>query len=120
MAAVVTYTYPTACIAPVVPAAAQVKGLVTLTIGASTAAETVVVTHNMNLSAAELTRRLPEVVLETLFAPDGVETILAGWIVSARAADTISLTKLATGGISSAGAAPMLRVHLMRPNTVGM
>ena len=116
MAATPVYEYPVAGTAPgVVPTAAQVKDLVTFTVIGSAAAETIAVTHNMNLSAAELALGLPIVHLEPLFASAGTEAISASWIVAAKAAATLSLTHLAAGSSD----VPQLRVHVLRPHTIG-
>jgi len=116
MAATVVYEYPVAGTAPgVVPTAVQVKDLVTFAVIGSAAAETIAATHNMSLSAADLAAGLPIVILEPLFASAGTEAISASWIVSAKAAATLSLAHLAAGSSDI----PMLRVHVLRPHTIG-
>lgn len=117
MAATAVYEYPVAGTAGVIPAptVAQVKDLVTFAVIGSAAAETIAVTHNMNLSLAELTLGFPIVILEPLFASAGTEVLSASWIVAAKATATVSLTHLAAGSSDI----PMLRVHVLRPHTIG-
>lgn len=112
--AVVTYEYPTTG----VPAAVQVKDLVTFTIVATASAGVAVaVTHNMNISVADLALGFPEVILEPLYGTAGTEALIdaGAWIVSAKAANTVTLTKAATGGAPAA----VIRAHVLRPHTIG-
>jgi hypothetical protein len=116
MAVTVTYEHPVA--GGAAPTAAQALGLVTANIiDTSTAIAAAVVSHNMNLSVAELALGFPQVILTPLFASVGNEAIGSDWVLTAKAANTVSLAKVSGAGTGSA--LPQLRVHVLRPHTIG-
>lgn len=113
MAISVNYEHPVT--GAVAPTALQTIDEVTFICdgGAAGGADTaVIVTHNMGLSVADLAAGRPEVILEPLTAV----ARLSLWVVTAKAADTITLGKAA--GAGTVGAA-QLRVHIRRPHTIG-
>lgn len=114
--AVIAYEHPVT--GAVAPTALQAKELVTFNIIATaTAAVTVTASHNMGISAAELALGFPEVIVEPLYGAAGTEALAdaGAWTVSAKNTDTVHLTKAATG----AAAAAVVRVHVLRPHTIG-
>lgn len=118
MAILVTYEHPTQGSAAVAtPTAVQVADLVTFNVSAVSADTAAAgIAHNMNLSAAELALGFPEVILERLYGTTGTIAPGAQWIVAAKAANTIGLAKVdATGG----DPLPSVRVHVLRPHTIG-
>lgn len=114
--AVIAYEHPVTGAAP--PTALQARDQVTFNITATASAGvTVTATHNLGLSAAELALGFPEVILEPLYASAGTEALIdaGAWLCTTKAANTVELTKAATGG----SALPVLRVHVLRPHTIG-
>ena len=114
--AVIAYEHPIT--GAVAPSALQAKELVTFNIIATASAGvTVTATHNMGISAAELALGFPEVILEKLYGVSGTEALIdaGAWYCSALGTDTVQLTKAATGGCAAA----VLRVHVLRPHTIG-
>ena len=114
MAITVGYLHPV--IGAGAPAAVQVATQVTATVIASVDADANAdITHNMNLTAAELAAGFPIVVLEpvTAFAQ------LSLWYVptASKTATGVRVTKSVAGG--SGNAAIQLIVHILRPHTIG-
>lgn len=114
-AVTVTYEYPVAgTTAPT--AGNQTKDLVVANVIATADADvTAVITHNLGLSAAELAAGMPRVTVMLLISQ--ALTALAAWTVTTIAANSITLTKLASTGSGNAGA--QIRVHIERPHTIG-
>ena len=112
MAIVPTYTFPLA----VVPTAVQAKEQVSFLIDCL-AADTgpTAIPHNMAISAADLAAGFPIVVVEPLYVSGLGEAQLANFRVTAKAADSISLTK--TNAVNSVGR--LLMVHVLRPHSIG-
>lgn len=74
---------------------------------------TATITHNWGLSTAALALGHPWVILEPLLqAP----ALLSGWAITAKATNSITLTKSTTA--SSGTANPQLRVHCVRPHSL--
>lgn len=94
----------------VAPTALQVADQVTALITSDGGAGNAVVTHNMGLSVADLAVGRPVVTIEKVLQAAS----LADWIVSAKAANTVTLTQLAAGGATA-----NLRVHVRRPHSIG-
>lgn len=120
MAVLVTYEHPTQGSAAVAtPTAVQVADLVTFNVSAASAdilATTAGIAHNMNISAADLALGFPEVIIEPLYGTTGTIAPGAQWVVSAKGTNTIALAKTnATGG----DPLPTVRVHVLRPHTIG-
>lgn len=116
--AVISYAWPATASAGLAPTALQAKELVTFTIAATaTAAVTVTATHNMGITSAELALGFPEVILEPLYGVAGTEALndAGAWVCTNKDTATVQLTKAATG----AAAAAVLRVHILRPHTIG-
>lgn len=114
MAITVTYEHPVAGL--VAPTAVQVATQVTATVIASADGDTNAdITHNMALSVAELAAGFPIVILEPLTAP----AQLSLWYVPAanKTTNAVRVTKSVAGG--SGNAAAQLRVHILRPHTIG-
>lgn len=118
MAILVTYEHPTQGSAAIAtPTAAQVADLVTFNVSALSADTAAAgIAHNMNMTAAELALGFPEVILEPLYGTTGTIAPGAQWVVAAKATNTISLAK-----VNSAGGDPLptVRVHVLRPHTIG-
>jgi hypothetical protein len=122
MAATVVYEHPVA--GGTAPTAVQAKEQVTFTINdVVTADSALIVTHNMGLSTADLAAGLPIVVLQPLRA----SARTAQWIIGSAAlpgatgktANAIQLTKVSTTGSDTGTAVAQIRVHLIRPHTIG-
>jgi hypothetical protein len=114
--AVIAYEHPVT--GAIAPTALQAKEQVTFNITATASAGvTVTATHNMAFSTAELALGFPEVILEPLYASAGTEALIdaGAWLCTLKAANTVELTKAATGGSSL----PVLRVHVLRPHSIG-
>lgn len=110
MAVTVTYSWPVAGV--VAPTALQTEDLVVADVIADNNADTdAVITHNIGLSAAELVAGFPIVALEPMIAAAQASL----WYVSAKAANTVTVTKAA--GVGGDPAA-QLRVHVRRPHTI--
>jgi hypothetical protein len=75
---------------------------------------TATITHNMALSAAELAAGQPEVGLTQTLSQ--ALTALSGWAVTAKATNSITLTKLTSTG--SGSATSQLDVVVRRPHTI--
>ena len=117
MAVTLTYEYPVAGVAPgVIPTALQASvDAMTFTLGtAAVGDDTVTVVHNMGLTAAQLLLGWPIVILEPLTAASRTSL----WIIPAagRLANSIDLT--APAGAAGVGLL-QLRVHLLRPHSIG-
>lgn len=114
MAITINYEFPTV----IAPTASQAKDLVTCNIvSTSTAALAGIVSHNFNLTAAELAKGFPEVILTPLWGTVGTEAIVNMWAVTDKAANTVTIAK--TSADTGVGAKAQLRVHLRRPHTIG-
>lgn len=113
MAVTVTYEYPVAGLVPPT-AVVQAKNMVVANIIATANGDTdAVVTHNLNLSAADLASGKPMVTLERIDAAARASL----WVITALAADTVTVTKSGAAG----GAVPaQLRVTVRRPHSIGM
>lgn len=114
-AVTVTYQYPVA--GAVAPTQAQIANLsaVSATVTATADADTTAtITHNFQLSAAQLANGQPIVVLAGLLAAAQISL----WVVTSITANTIVLTKATTA--TSGNAAPQLQVWVLRPNTLMM
>jgi len=109
------------------PTAVQVADRVTFTLNdVFTADVGITVTHNMGLSTAELARGLPIVVLQPLLAAARESLWCVGSTADAAAgttgknANTIVLARIAGGATAASGTAvAQIRVHLLRPHTIG-
>lgn len=116
MAVTINYEYPIVVAVPpgVAPTALQVHDSVIAAVIATANGDTdAVITHNFGLVAAQLAAGQPEIIL----IPLQPVAIVASWVVSAVAANTITVTKLGVGGTSDA--AVQLRVHIKRPHSIG-
>lgn len=114
MAITIGYEHPV--IGAVAPTAAQVATQVTATVIASADGDTNAdITHNMALTAAELAAGFPIIVLE----PISANAQLSLWFVPTanKTANAVRVTKSIAGG--SGNAAAQLRVHILRPHTLG-
>jgi hypothetical protein len=114
--AVIAYEHPVTGAAP--PTALQAKEQVTFNIIATASAGvTVTATHNMGITSAELALGFPEVILEPLWGASGTEALVdaGAWVCTNKDTATVQLTKAATGGCAAA----VLRVHVLRPHTIG-
>ena len=115
MAVTVTYQYPVQ--GTTAPTAAQTlnKNTVRATVIATADADTTAtITHNLGLTAAQLTEGAPEVTLCPILSQ--ALTALSGWVCSAKAANTVTLTKLTSTGSGNARA--QLAVVVKRPHTI--
>ena len=115
MAVTVTYTYPVA--GTTAPTAAQMGNANTVRAGIIATADadvTATVTHNMALSVAELAAGQPEVIVTPTLSQ--ALTALSAWTVTAKATNTITLTKLASVGSGNAGS--QLDVAVKRPHSI--
>lgn len=112
MAVVVTYLTPVAGItAPTTAQASQADTVVADIVASADADVTATVTHNMQISAADLAAGFPLVsIIPTL---SQALAALSSWSVTTIATNTVVLTKLATAG--SGNAAAQLRVTVLRP-----
>jgi hypothetical protein len=96
MAATVNYQWPVAN-TTVAPTQAQSNYLVKGTLNWLDADTTVTITHNFNLSAADVTALFPDVdlVIDSTNTGTGLQ---AGTIAVASAANTVTLTKVSAAG----------------------
>jgi hypothetical protein len=120
MAVTVNYEYPIVVAVPpgVAPTALQVHDSVIAAVIATANGDTdAVITHNFGLTGPGVGSQLNAGQPEVLLIPLLPVAIVASWIVSARAANTITVTKLGVGGTSDA--AVQLRVHIKRPHSIG-
>ncbi len=122
MAVTVVYEHPVA--GGVAPTALQAQEQVTFTLNDVVSADTAItVTHNLGLSTAELAAGLPITVLQPLRASANA----AQWIIGSSAllgtagktANDITLSKVNAVGNDSGTAVAQIRVHLIRPHTIG-
>lgn len=112
MAVTTTYTYPVAGATP--PTAAEAATRVSAGVIASIDADTTAtVTHNFGLSVAELAEGAPLVAITPLLQ---AEALLSGWAVTAKATDSITLTKSVTVGSGAAGT--QIQVEVLRPHSI--
>ena len=113
MAVTVTYEYPVAgIVAPTALQARVATCVATVTKGADgdTAAT---ITHNMNLSAAQIAQGFPIVTITKI---EQITAVLADWTVSSVTANTVVLAATAAGGSGSAN--PQIRVTVRRPHSI--
>lgn len=125
MAVTAVYEHPTS---PGAPSLLQAKEQVTFTLNDVLNADTtIIVTHNMALSAADLAAGLPIVVFEPLRAT-ARGAAGSAWCVGSAAlpgiagktANAIQLTKTAGAGSNDPGAGvAQIRIHLLRPHSIG-
>lgn len=122
MAATIVYEHPVA--GSVAPTALQAKEQVTFTLNdVVTADSAITVTHNMGMSTADLAAGLPLVIFQPLRA----SARAAQWLIGSAAlpgatgktANSIDLTKVGTLGSDSGTAVAQIRVHLIRPHSIG-
>lgn len=115
MATQVDYEHPV--IGLVAPTALQTIDQVTATvIEDAGAAVNVAITHNMGLSAADLAAGRPHVILEPIDGGGVFDVRTQQWVVSAKAANTITVS---SAGVGAGDPLPQLRVHIKRPHTIG-
>ena len=122
MAATAVYEHPV--IGLVAPTALQAIDQVTFTINdVADADTTLIVTHNMGLSAVELAAGLPIVTLVPLRASARAADWLVGSAalpgITGKTANTIELTKTAPAGVDAVVGVAQIRVHLQRPHSIG-
>lgn len=111
MAVTVTYEYPVA--GTTAPTAAQVASLVSANVIATADADTTaVITHNLGLSAAELSAGFPLVDVTPLLAA----AYTSQWAVTGAMANAVTLTK--GTGAGSGNAAAQIRVQISRPHSI--
>lgn len=111
MAYVVTFLYPIAGLTA--PTATQSYGhnQVSADINKGASGDTdVTITHNMNISVADLAAGFPEVVLEPTLA----SFYTALYFVASRTTNTVVLTGATGGGTTGAN----VRVRIRRPNSI--
>ena len=121
MAATVNYQHPV--VGTTAPTALQAKERVTFTINDITSADvTIIVTHNMAISAADLAAGSPIVILEPLRASAWSSQWLVGSAAlpgaTGKTTDTIQLTRVVSAGDTGTAVA-QIRVTLLRPHTIG-
>jgi hypothetical protein len=75
---------------------------------------TFTLTHNMNLSAAQLAALLPLVTITTVGSVQGVGTAVAPVLTVVKGANTITVTKLQATGSGST-----VQIDIRRPGTPG-
>lgn len=73
------------------------------------------VTHNLALTAADLTAGRPDISVTQLISQ--ALTALSAWAVTTIAANSIVLTKLTSTG--SGNASPQVQVTVKRPHSIG-
>lgn len=114
-AVTVTYEYPVAGVtAPTQAQEALLSAVLANVIATADADTTATITHNMQLTAAQLAAGQPWVTLEPLLAAAQISL----WFVSSKTANTVVLTKATTAGSGNAGA--QVRAIVQRPNTLVM
>lgn len=115
MATTVGYLSPVTGAAAPTALQAQTQ-LVRATVIATADGDTdVVITHNLGLSAAELALGRPDVILNPGFAEPAAARV-SGWVVTALAANTVTVTKGTGGGSGAAGI--QLHVTILRPHSI--
>ena len=102
----------------------QVKDEVTFTINdVADADTTLIVTHNMGLSVADLAKGFPICIIEWLRASARASLWIVGSAaqpgITGKTANTIELTKVAPAGVDAGAGVAQIRVHLLRPHTIG-
>jgi len=115
MAVTVTYTYPVA--GATAPTAAEMLNANTVRAGIIATADgdvAATVTHNMNISVADLAAGQPEVILTPTLSQ--ALTALSGWTVTTKTTNAITLTKLGSTGSGNAG--NQLDVVIRRPHSI--
>jgi hypothetical protein len=107
------------------PAAAIVKDRVTFTLNdVSTGDVSIVVTHNMNMSVEDLAAGFPIVVVQPLRDSARYNQLTIGTValpgVLAKATNAISLSMVIADTAGDSGiAVAQVRIHLLRPHTIG-
>lgn len=126
MAVTRVFEHPTiGSTAGAIPAAARVADQVTFTLNDVDSADlAITVTHNMNLTAAELARGLPITIIQPVIASARGSAWMVGSAAlpgtTGKATNTIDLTRLVAAAAGATGAAAIqVRVHLLRPHTIG-
>lgn len=123
MAVTRVFEHPT--IGATAPTAVQAKDQVTFTLNDVDSADlAITVTHNMNLSAAELARGLPITIIQPVIASARGSAWMVGSAAlpgtTGKAANQIDLTRLVAAAAGATGAGVVqVRVHLLRPHTIG-
>lgn len=114
MAVTVTYEHPVT--GATAPTALQVADMVVATVVATADADVLAtITHNMNITAGNLTAGFPVVVVELMLP--------AGWLstphvlAAGKTADAVAVTMSNAG--SSGNANAQFRVTITRPHTIG-
>lgn len=118
MAVSILYKNPTTAtdVAPVVSGTLPLWDSVTAQVIASADGDTTAtITHNLAMTAADLTAGRPEVYVTQLISQ--ALTALSAWAVTTIAANTVVLTKLASTG--SGNASPQIQVTIKRPHSIG-
>ena len=108
MAGTAAYLWPAT--GAIAPTALQTKDRVVALVTSDGFIGDAVITHNMGLTADDLAAGRPHVNLERNLAASRA----AQWIVSAKAANTVTLTQLAAGG-----AVANIQASISRPHTIG-
>jgi hypothetical protein len=121
MAVTAVYEHPT--IGTVAPTALQAKDRVTFTLNdIDTADVAITVTHNMGFNTAELAAGFPIVILQPLRASARTSQWIVGSVAlpgdTGKAANAIDLTRVVGAGDTGTAVA-QIRVHLLRPHTIG-
>jgi uncharacterized heparinase superfamily protein len=113
----VTVGYLSPVTGAVAPTALQAQSqLVRATVIATADGDTdAVITHNLGLSAAELALGRPDVILTSGYA-EAAAARLSDWVVTALAANTVTVTKTTAGGSGAAGI--QLHVTVLRPHSL--
>lgn len=126
MAVTRVYEHPTiGSTAGAIPAAQRVADQVTFTLCDVDSSDlAIIVTHNMNLSAAELARGLPITIIQPVIASARGSAWMVGSAAlpgtTGKATDTIQMTRLVAAAAGATGAGVVqIRVHLIRPHTIG-
>jgi hypothetical protein len=125
MAVTAVYEYPITGVAPspLAPTAVQVADRVTFTLNDVVSADaSVTVVHNMGFNTAELAAGFPIVVMQPLRA----SARTSQWIIGSaalpgdtgKAANSIDLTRVVGAGDTGTAVA-QIRIHLLRPHTIG-
>lgn len=114
MAVTVTPIYPTGAVAPTLAQMLNFDTVRVSVIATADADTTATITHNMALSAAQLTAGQPDVIITSLLV---APALLSGWAVTSFLTNTIVLTKATTAGSGNAGA--QIQVVIRRPHSIG-
>lgn len=114
-AVTVTYSWPVAgTTAPTLAQSSSKSTVVATVIASADGDTTATITHNLNISAADLARGFPTVTVTPLISQ--ALTALSAWAVTSVTATTVVLTKLTSTG--SGNASPQIRVTVTRPASV--